>query len=119
MTDYHESWDALPEQVRDIHRAISSLKEELEAVDWYHQRVALCGDPHLQKILAHNRDEEIEHACMTLEWLRRNMPKWDQNLRTYLFSEGDITEVEDVATGEGASMAPRGDGNLGIGKPPR
>lgn len=94
MSDYHESWEALPEQARDIHRAVSSLKEELEAVDWYHQRVVLCSDQQLRRVLAHNRDEEIEHAVMTLEWLRRNMPKWDENLRTYLFTEGEITEIE-------------------------
>lgn len=111
MTEYHESWDALPEQAREIHRAVTSLKEEIEAIDWYHQRVVMCGDPSLQRILAHNRDEEIEHAVMTLEWLRRNMPKWDENLRKFLFSEGDVTTVEDVdETGEGA-------GDLGIGKP--
>jgi uncharacterized protein len=113
MSDYHEDWQALPEHARDIHRAIASLKEEIEAVDWYHQRVVLCTDPQLRKVLAHNRDEEIEHAVMTLEWLRRNMPKWDENLRTYLFTEGDITEIEDAATGEAQATG----GDLGIGKP--
>jgi hypothetical protein len=113
MTDYHESWDALPAEARDIHRAISSLKEEVEAVDWYHQRVVMCGDPELKKILAHNRDEEIEHAVMTLEWLRRKMPKWDENLREYLFKEGDITSHEAEVTGG----AEGGGGDLGVGKP--
>lgn len=111
MSDYHESWDALPESARDIHRAITSLKEEIEAVDWYHQRVVMCSDPHLQKILAHNRDEEIEHAAMTLEWLRRNMPKWDENLRTYLFTDGDVTELEHGAEAPGSAS------DLGVGKP--
>jgi len=106
MTDYHESWDALPEQARDIHRAITSLKEEIEAVDWYHQRVVMCSDPQLQKILAHNRDEEIEHAVMTLEWLRRNMPKWDKNLRTYLFTTGDITTLEAEANSDESTSEP-------------
>ena len=111
MPDYHESWEALPEQARDIHRAIASLKEEIEAVDWYHQRVVMCGDPQLREILAHNRDEEIEHAVMTLEWLRRNMPKWDQQLRTDLFSEGDITRIEEAE--EAAEAARAGE----LGKP--
>jgi uncharacterized protein len=120
MSDYHESWDALPEAARDIHRAISSLKEEIEAVDWYHQRVVMCSDPSLQKILAHNRDEEIEHAVMTLEWLRRNMPKWDENLRRYLFTSAEVTEIEDAEVGSGSGEqaepgSPSGD--LGIGKP--
>lgn len=96
MPDYHESWEALPEQARDIHRAVASLKEEVEAVDWYHQRVVLCTDPQLQRVLAHNRDEEIEHAVMTIEWLRRNMPKWDENLRKYLFTTADIVAIEEV-----------------------
>lgn len=121
MTDFHEPWDALPEAVRDIHRAVTSLKEELEAVDWYHQRVAVCTDPQLQRILAHNRDEEIEHAVMTLEWLRRNMPGWDHNLRTYLFTDGEITAIE--AEDEGAAGAPSPGGSagrgLGVGKPSR
>lgn len=122
MTDYHESWDALPERVKDVHRALSSLKEEIEAVDWYDQRVALASDPELAKVLAHNRDEEIEHACMTLEWLRRNMPGWDEQLRTYLFTDVPITEVEErVEAGEGEApraavpAAPAAGSGLGIG----
>ena len=99
VSDYHESWDALPDEAKDLHRAIASLKEEIEAVDWYHQRVVMCSDPHLRAVLAHNRDEEIEHAAMTLEWLRRNMPGWDEQLRTYLFTEGNITEIESKSDG--------------------
>lgn len=113
MPDYHESWEALPEQARDIHRAVASLKEEIEAVDWYHQRVVLCTDPQLRKVLAHNRDEEIEHAVMTLEWLRRNMPKWDENLRRYLFTTADITEIEDAAE----ALEHGSPGEHGLGKP--
>jgi ferritin-like protein len=94
MTEFHEPATELPNEVRDIHRALKSLQEEIEAVDWYHQRVAVCGDDALRDVLAHNRDEEIEHACMALEWLRRKMPKWDENLRTYLFKEESIVEVE-------------------------
>ena len=116
MTDYHEPWDALPADVRDIHRALVSLKEEIEAVDWYHQRVVTASDPDLRAILAHNRDEEIEHAAMTLEWLRRTVPAWDENLRTYLFTDQPITEIEehDHGAGDGGDDDARG---LGIGKP--
>lgn len=94
MSEYHESREALPEEVRGIHRAIASLKEELEAVDWYHQRVAVTADTELRAILEHNRDEEIEHAAMLLEWLRRNMPGWDHELKDYLFTSDPITELE-------------------------
>lgn len=93
MSDYHEPEHELPAHDRNLHRALNSLKEEIEAVDWYHQRVVLCDDESLRDVLAHNRDEEIEHACMTLEWLRRNVPQWDEQLRTYLFTEVPITEA--------------------------
>jgi ferritin-like protein len=96
---YSEPYDALDEKTRDISRAITSLKEELEAIDWYNQRVATSKDPSLKEIMAHNRDEEIEHACMTIEWLRRNMDKWDEELRDYLFTSGSILELEEGATG--------------------
>ena len=95
MSDYHESWDALPGQIRDLHRALKSLIEEIEAVDWYHQRIALCEDDELRSVLAHNRDEEMEHACMTLEWLRRKMPGWDAQLRKYLFSSGSLVRDDE------------------------
>ncbi len=108
MTDYHEPPESLSPSVRDAHRALTSLREEVEAVDWYHQRVEMCTDEDLKAVLAHNRDEEIEHAAMTLEWLRRRYPTWDAQLRKFLFTEGPITEV----TGEGTG--PSGVG-LGIG----
>ncbi len=92
--DYHESLDVLDERTKNIARALSSLKEEIEAVNWYNQRVAASDDETLKAILAHNRDEEIEHACMALEWLRRNMPEFDAQLRTYLFKDAPITELE-------------------------
>ncbi|WP_291855679.1 ferritin-like domain-containing protein [Marinilabilia sp.] len=95
MSNYHEPAEELSQEARNFSRALNSLKEEVEAVDWYHQRVDLTDDESLKKIMAHNRDEEIEHACMTIEWLRRNMPGWDDELRTYLFTEGDVTELED------------------------
>lgn len=90
MSNYHEPAEELSKEARDFSRALNSLKEEIEAVDWYHQRVTVSDNEDLKGIMAHNRDEEIEHACMTIEWLRRNMPGWDEELRTYLFKEGDI-----------------------------
>lgn len=90
----HEPAELLDDAVIDHHRAIRSIMEELEAVDWYDQRVAATKDPELAAVLAHNRDEEKEHAAMTLEWLRRRDPALDQHLRTYLFTEGSILEIE-------------------------
>lgn len=95
MVQYNEPVELLDEQTINISRAIHSLREELEAINWYNQRVAASKDPELKGIMAHNRNEEIEHACMTIEWLRRNMDKWDEELRTYLFVEGSILEAED------------------------
>jgi ferritin-like protein len=95
---YSEPYEALDEHTRDITRAINSLKEELEAVDWYNQRVNTTKDPELKSVMAHNRDEEIEHAAMNLEWLRRNMDVWDENLKTYLFSSGPMVELENSQT---------------------
>ena len=109
MAEYHEKWDALSPEVRDLHRAIKSLQEELEAVDWYHQRVALTDDDGLRRILEHNRNEEIEHAAMIMEWLRRHMDGWDDELSTYLFTDAPIVEVEEDG--------PSGGTSLGIGKP--
>ncbi len=89
---YHEPLEKLSEQTRDMHRAIVSLMEELEAVDWYNQRAEACGTPALKAILEHNRDEEKEHAAMLLEWIRRNDPKFSSELKDYLFTETPITE---------------------------
>ncbi len=94
MSDYHEPVDLISEKDKNITRALNSLKEEIEAINWYNQRVAASKDRELSNIMAHNRDEEIEHACMTIEWLRRNMDGWDDELSTYLFTEGDITDLE-------------------------
>jgi ferritin-like protein len=102
-TGYHEPLDELSLAVRERHRAIVSLTEELEAIDWYDQRVDATTDESLRAVLAHNRDEEREHAAMTLEWLRRNDPIWDGVLRTYLFTEDPITEVEEEAEESGAA----------------
>ncbi|MDZ4825283.1 MAG: ferritin-like domain-containing protein [Actinomycetota bacterium] len=95
---YHEPLESLSDAVMDRHRAIVSLQEELEAVDWYDQRAAATKDDSLRAVLEHNRDEEKEHAAMTLEWLRRQDPKWDQMLRTYLFTAAPITEIEETET---------------------
>lgn len=90
----HESLSDLSETTVDRHRAIASLMEELEAVDWYDQRVEATGDRSLAEVLAHNRDEEKEHAAMTLEWLRRNDAAFDRHLRTYLFTDEPLLVVE-------------------------
>ena len=87
---YHEPIEELSDETRDMHRAITSLMEELEAVDWYNQRVDACKDEELKKILAHNRDEEKEHAAMVLEWIRRKDPAMDKELMDYLFKERSI-----------------------------
>lgn len=112
----HESVDRLNPETIERHRAIVSLMEELEAVDWYDQRVDATRDDALRAILAHNRDEEKEHAAMTLEWLRRNDPGWNEHLKTYLFTEAPITEIEESEEEEGAEATPPGrDESLGIG----
>jgi ferritin-like protein len=90
----HERFEDLSRETRDLHRAIASLIEELDAVDWYQQRVEATDDEDLRAVLAHNRDEEIEHAMMDLEWIRRHVAKVDEAARTYLFTEGPITEIE-------------------------
>jgi ferritin-like protein len=113
---YHEPLELIPEQTRNLHRAIVSLIEELEAVDWYQQRAGACSDPELKAVLLHHRNEEIEHAMMNLEWIRRNEPAFDAHMRTYLFSSGPITEIEAAAKdGGGEEGEPRAPGALGIG----
>jgi uncharacterized protein len=91
---YHESADLLPEATKDFHRAIESLIEELEAVDWYQQRADATKEETLRAVLLHNRNEEVEHAMMTLEWLRRRDAKIDETARMFLFAEGEITQIE-------------------------
>ena len=101
----HETAGKLTDQTIDIHRAIVSLMEELEAIDWYNQRAEACTDSELQAVLEHNRDEEIEHACMTLEWIRRNVSKFDEALKLFLFTNGDITTIEERTKSEGEAPA--------------
>jgi hypothetical protein len=113
----HEPEDRLTPETIDRHRALVSIQEELEAIDWYDQRVAATDDPELAAVLAHNRDEEKEHAAMTLEWLRRHDPALDRNLRTYLFTSGPVTEIEAAAEAgtAGDSGASGTSGSFGIG----
>jgi hypothetical protein len=115
----HEPLGTLDEATIDHHRAVTSLREELEAIDWYDQRVKATSDASLAAVLAYNRDDEKEHAAMTLEWLRRRDTALDSNLRKFLFTSVPITEVGTASDGsEGASdEAYRADtsGSLGIG----
>lgn len=131
---YHEPVEELSDHARDMHRAILSLMEELEAVDWYQQRADVTKDEALRAVLLHNRDEEVEHAMMTLEWIRRKDEVFARNAETYLFTTVPITEVEEVegpeggareksgkappgssARSGGAKASGRGDGGLGVG----
>ncbi len=111
---FHEDQQALSAATMDMHRALTSLQEELEAVDWYQQRVDACSDDELRAILAHNRDEEKEHAAMVLEWIRRHDAKWDENLREYLFTSGNILEIEAANPGESEN----GGSRAGSASPP-
>lgn len=117
----HESAQQLRPETLDRHRAVASLMEELEAVDWYDQRIDAAGDAELKLILAHNRDEEKEHASMVLEWLRRHDSKLDEHLRTYLFTDKPLLQIEEEAEhGDDAEAAEQGarqagDGCLNIG----
>jgi len=120
---FHEAVESLRPATLDRHRAIESIMEELEAVDWYDQRVDAAGDAELAAILAHNRDEEKEHAAITLEWLRRRDPVLDEHLRTYLFTSGAVLVIEhqaaaneaDGAAADEGGPAQGSDGSLGIG----
>ena len=100
----HEREESLSEPTKNFHRAIVSLMEELEAVDWYTQRAEACTDQELRAVLVHNRNEEIEHAMMTLEWLRRHSPEFDANIATYVNVAGPIVGIE--AKAEGGVEAP-------------
>jgi ferritin-like protein len=111
----HEAREDLRPETLDRHRGLVSLMEELEAMDWYQQRIDATGDPELRDVLAHNRDEETEHAAMSLEWMRRQDPVLDEHLRTYLFTSGSIVAVEQEAEGGGGGGGGGGDGSLGIG----
>jgi uncharacterized protein len=98
---YHEPREKLSSKTLDIKRAIDSMMEELEAVDWYRQRAEGATDPELRAVLDHHQREEVEHFAMLLEWVRRRDVDFDAQLRTYLFSKGDILQVEEADTGNG------------------
>ncbi|MFW5744952.1 MAG: encapsulin-associated ferritin-like protein [Spirochaetota bacterium] len=114
MSQYHEPAAELSAETRNYIRALASLREEVEAIDWYAQRIGPSTDPELSQVLRHNMEEEMEHAAMALEWLRRNMDGWDDPLRTYLFTSRPLLEVEEAAEAEedGSSQT-----DLGIGRP--
>lgn len=111
---YHEPVEELSRECRNFHQALTSLQEELEAIDWYRQRAEACADEALAEVLLHNMREEIEHAAMVLEWLRRNSPDFDAQLKLYLFTEAPITEVEEIAMGEKEGSS---DDGFTVGKP--
>ena len=98
--DLHVPRESLRPITLNLHYAITSLIEEFEAVDWYRQRADDCDDPELKAILLHNAKEELEHACMVLEWIRRNDAETDSQLREYLFKTGSIAGHEEEASGE-------------------
>src|SRR5207245_677245 len=115
---YHESESKLRPETLDNHRAFTSMQEELEATDWYDQRVDAATDTELKEILAHNRDEEKEHFAMLLEWYRRRDAKMDANLKEYLFSNGSLIAREQAVAADGggaAGSSAGGGGSLGIG----
>ena len=117
---YHEPAELLPESTKDLHRALISLQEELEAVDWYQQRADATKDEAIRAVMIHNRNEEVEHAMMVLEWIRRRDPIFDTHMRTYPF-RGDIpiTQIEEAVKAGGAvpgsGGASSGGGSLGVG----
>jgi ferritin-like protein len=114
---YHESLDKLRAETLDNHRALTSMQEELEAADWYDQRVDAATDQDLKDILAHNRDEEKEHFAMLVEWYRRRDAKMDAHLKEYLFTTGSLIDREQASAGGGGGSADAsgGGGSLGIG----
>jgi ferritin-like protein len=121
----HEAPELISEETKNMHRAIVTLIEELEAVDWYQQRADACSDKELREVILHNKNEEIEHAVMTLEWIRRHSPELDEQLRTYLFSDkaivgpnhgiGEDDTGKNGEHGEPAGKAAPAQGSLGIG----
>ena len=121
--NYHEPFEILSDQTKDMHRALTSLGEELEAINWYRQRADVCKDDNLREILLHNMREEMEHAAMVLEWIRRRDTDFAGHLKTYLFTEGAVTELEEQAqqgsedgTKAQGSGAPRQELSVGIMK---
>ncbi|ADE56338.1 conserved hypothetical protein [Aminobacterium colombiense DSM 12261] len=112
---YTEPVEHLDDLTRRCAMALKSMQEELEAINWYNQRVAATEDKDLKALLGHNRDEEIEHAVMLIEWLRRNMPGWDKELRQYLFTESSLLAMEEAATEDSTEKSEILSGSLNIG----
>lgn len=114
----HEDRSVLTKEILDRHRALSTIMEELEAIDWYDQRIAASENPELRAVLTHNRDEEKEHASMLLEWVRRHDPQFNRHMTAQLFRQGAIQEteaIEEAGGGGGKGGAKGADGSLGIG----
>lgn len=109
---YHEPIESLSADIKDINRAIDSLKEEIEAVGWYSQRVAAATNEEIKEVMWHNAMEEMEHAMMLLEWLRRNQAGWDEKMRTYLFTDVPIVEIEGAVGTETEEFSSLGIGEL-------
>lgn len=99
--DLHVPREILSQEGRLLHYAITSLKEELDAVDWYRQRADDSEDKQLKEVLLHNMREEMEHAAMLIEWLRRRNADFAGHIKTYLFTEGPIVGIERAAEGGG------------------
>jgi ferritin-like protein len=112
---YHEPTSELSSETRDEHRALATLIEELEAIDWYHQRIAVASDADLKAILTHLRDEEIEHSSMCLEWLRRRIGAFDEHLREFMFTSKPVAEIAAAGEGDGAAEPRGGGGAVGLG----
>jgi hypothetical protein len=112
---YHEPPELLSEETKNLHRAIVSLCEELQAVDWYQQRAEACSDAELRAVITHNKNEEIEHAMMNLEWIRRKDPVFAANVAKYIGSSGSIVAVEAGAAGAGGGAGPASVPNAGLG----
>ena len=109
---FHEPAEQLTPKTKNLHRAILSLMEELEAVDWYQQRVDAATDDELRAILAHNRDEEKEHAAMVLEWIRRQDDVFNEQLRKYLFTTEAIVGREE-STKENGNVTSAASASIG------
>lgn len=118
----HEDRTVLSKDILDRHRALATIMEELEAIDWYDQRIAASENAELRAVLTHNRDEEKEHASMLLEWVRRHDAAFARHMGAQLFNPGAIRETKAIevdagsnsAAGDGSPVA-GGDGSLGIG----
>ena len=117
MSEYHEPTEELDDETRDLHRALTSVKEEFEAADWYQQRLTSCTDADLKRILAHNRDEEFEHASMLVEWLRRRQPAFAERLAAIAFTDRSLGVELDTSepAGETKAAPKRGDSGRGLG----